>query len=203
MKRQHWWPVVLLALLAVLFMGVSSAVAQEKPAAKEKDSQTPKVNTEKKAGTQKKSSDEEEKPTLEKRLKALQEALSKYVSRSIFGPIPRRIDSLARLLKEGKKGLINPETGKQIVMNPQMAGTHSVTIKKPEEFITFYADKDTPNKGRAVVFGDGKVKYLDKKTFLKMLRASVGRRMSPEERGMYMDAIESRGKEERQQHADQ
>ena len=167
-----------LLLAAVLITGVSARGAESAapPAAEPEAEETPSEPAE----------GEEAEITLDQRLKNLQAALEKYCDRH-FGRIPRTIDALVEYLKEKEKGLINPETNKPIVMNPKMVNMSSETITNPSVFITFHADKDTPNKGRAVIFGDSKVKYLKKEEFNRLLKASVAtriRRDSTDRQGM-------------------
>ncbi|MHC4714381.1 MAG: hypothetical protein ACYTAN_14115 [Planctomycetota bacterium] len=165
MKGRYCWLVLAALLTVVLSVGVVARAAESGDAGSDK----PKA--EKEGGAA--------KPTLEQRLKNLQVALDKFCERH-FGNIPRTIDALVEYLAEKEKGLINPETNKKIVMNEKMAGKSSPSIKKPSEFVTFYADKPTPGKGRATVFGDGKVKYLDEKTFARKLAASIATRLQLE-----------------------
>jgi len=120
-----------------------------------------------------------EGPTLEKRLKGLQDALEAATSKT--HKVPGKIDALVDRLEEGKKGLINPESGKQIQVNAAMLNKYESSIRDPKTFITFYADQDTPGKGRAVIFADGKLKYLQKEAFDKALEASKPKTMTREE----------------------
>ncbi len=175
MKGRHCWLALAALLAVVLLLGVVARAAESGDPAGDK----PKAEQEQTPGEDQpkaEKKDEAEKPTLEQRLKNLQAALDKWVERHL-GRIPRSIDQLVDYLEEKEKGLINPDTDQKIVMNEKMAGMSSQTIAKPAEFVTFYSATETAGKGRATIFGDGKVKYLDNKTFTKMLGASVATRM--------------------------
>lgn len=176
-KYTSWMLVLTVALLAVFVVGSYCLAAEGGSAEKPKEDVKP---------AEKEGEEEVVVLSLEERLKQLQMALSRMTARS--HRIPTKIDSLARFIKEREKGLINPETGKPIIMNPKMAGQDDRSIKKPGEFLTFWADKDTPGKGRCVIYGDSKIAYLNAKDLKKAQDSSVAHRLTPEERGMLMDA---------------
>lgn len=170
MKVKRLWA-VLMALLAVTLVVAPMAMAQseDKPAEKKVE----KAEKPKKAAPS--------GPTLDGRLKKLNEALILFCKNN-NSMAPVKIKQLARLLKEEKKGLINPETGKAILMNAKMKKVRENQIEKPEEFITFYADAPTEGKGRAALFGDGTIKYMKEKAFKTALKKSVPRLMTRDER---------------------
>lgn len=150
---------------ALLFAaGVASAAEAKgsKPAAeaeaKDKD-KAPEINTD--PATQ----------TIEDRLRLMQRALER-VSADNHMRIPGNTDPLIEHLPNGSKDLLNPETGKPILMNKTMLSQSAMSIREPEKFITFYADAETAGKGRAVIFATGIVKYLSDKDFQKQLAAS-------------------------------
>lgn len=174
MKVKHLWS-VLAALMAValLVAPVTAAQSEDKPAEKKEEK------------TEKPEKAAPSKPTIDGRLKKLHEALIVFCKNN-NSMAPREIKELIRLLKEGKKGIINPETGKPILMNANMKRVQENRIEKPDAFITFYANAPTEGKGRAALFGDGKIKYMKEKAFKAALKKSVPRRRSRDEheRGM-------------------
>ena len=177
MKVKRLWT-VLAALMAValLVVPVTAAQSEDKPAEKKEEKAEKK---EEKAEKPVKAAPSE--PTIDGRLKKLNEALIVFCKNN-NKMAPAEIKQLARLLKEGKNGLINPETGKPILMNRQMRRIKEYRIEKPAAFITFYSNAPTEGKGRAVLFGDGKIKYMKEKAFKTALKKSVPRRMTLDER---------------------
>jgi len=149
---------VALGLLLVASVAVLAAEGEEKPAAEEKP-----------------------KATLDQRLTNLYQALVKY-SATHRRMTPLGIEKLVEYLPEGKEGLINPDTGKPLEMNPKMRSVFEMTIKKPAEFVAFYAEAETAGKGRATMFCDGKIQYLGKKAFTEALEKSTPKKLSDEER---------------------
>jgi len=133
-----------------------------------------------------KSEEDKEKTPLEKRLYNLYDALVKYTNTHNHRA-PRRLEQLTSYLKEGEKGLINPETDNKIEMNAKMSGMPEMLIKEPAKFITFYADKDTGEKGRAVIFADKTIKYLAEKEFEKALAESKPASIPPDQRFEMME----------------
>ncbi len=129
--------------------------------------------------------------TLDECLKLMQKTLEKATTEA-RGKIPASIQDLALYLPNGAKDMANPETGKPVVMNAAMAGQQENMIPEPEKFITFYADADTKDKGRAVIYASGTVKYLKAKDFQQQLTESKPRRPSLEDRLAGRDAFEAR-----------
>jgi len=153
----------------------------EKPAAKPAPKNPPKPAT-KQPDAANKAEEQPEQPLtpLEQRLKDLQQALE-AATRANQRRIPKDIKLVVKYLSTKEKGLLNPETGKPIMINEGMLGKHEVTVEKPKEFITFYADQPTPNKGRAVIFGDNTIKYLSEEEFKKAIEASKPKQMTRDE----------------------
>jgi len=170
MKFRHFWLAALVC--GFIFAACFTAVAAESGEGDEKKTDKPAAE---------KAEGENAGTPLERRLLNLYDALVEYTNEH-NRRIPRRLEQLTSYLKEGEKGLINPETEKKLEMNPRMRGIREERIEKPEKFITFYAEKDTKDKGRAVVFGDKVLKYLNEKKFKEALAASVPKRLTAEER---------------------
>lgn len=170
MKFRHFWLAALVC--GFIFAACFTAVAAESGEGDEKKADEPAAE---------KAEGENTGTPLERRLLNLYDALVEYTNEHNH-LTPRRIQQLTAYLKEAEKGLVNPETEKQLEMNLKMRGIHEARIENAVKFITFYAEKDTKDKGRAVVFGDKTLKYLNKKEFRETLAASVPKRLTPEER---------------------
>jgi hypothetical protein len=162
-----------------------AAEAQEKaPAAEEAkpaEAAETSVKAEGEASAQTAEGEGEEGPTLEKRLKALQNALEEATAAAVRR-IPKNIKDIVKYLPNKEKDMVNPETGKPIKVNEAMLGKSEQTIAKPKEFITFYADAPTGDRGTAAIFGDGTIKYLNDEEFKKALAASVPAALSAEDK---------------------
>lgn len=175
MKFKHFWLAALVC--GFIFAACFVAAAAESGEAGEKPADEPAAeDTE-----GEKAEAEKAKTPLEQRLLNLYDALLKFTQEH-NRLTPLRIDQLTTYLKEAEKGLLNPETDKPLVMNAKMRGVHEGLIEKPETFITFYAEKDTKDKGRAVVYGDKALKYLTPKQLREGLAASAPKRLSAEDR---------------------
>lgn len=154
--------------------------AAEKPAADkkadEKKADDKSAKTDEKTGEKK----EDELTPLETQLTVLQQALEK-ASADARNRIPANAQGLLPYLKNKEKDFINPETQQNILSNTDMWGKFESRITKPEEFVTFYADAPTPDKGRAVMFADGTIKYLSEEQFKKAMEASKIKRMTADD----------------------
>jgi hypothetical protein len=146
-----------------------AAEAQEKaPAAEEAkpaEAAETSVKAEGEASAQTAEGEGEEGPTLEKRLKALQNALEEATAAAVRR-IPKNIKDIVKYLPNKEKDMVNPETGKPIKVNEAMLG-------KSEQ---------TGDRGTAAIFGDGTIKYLNDEEFKKALAASVPAALSAEDK---------------------
>lgn len=136
--------------------------------------------------------------TVEVRLAGLQKALEKAAEAN-WTKMPESMDALVKYLPNGEKDLINPETGGKFLMNKKMGGRFERTIVNAGRFITFYADQETPNMGRAVIYANGKTAYLSAEEFKKQLDASTCRAIDRDEMEAMRDEYESAMREKRYQ----
>jgi len=167
----------LAAALAVLFV-CGLVLAAEEP----KKTEEPKAEGGGEQAAAAEMTPEQMQAVLQKRLKDLRVALEKATKEN-RGRIPKDTSALVQFLPNKQKDLINPETNNPIVMNSEMANKAEDLIENPKTFITFYADKPTPEKGRAAIFASGTIKYFTKEDeFDKALKESKTRVLSREER---------------------
>lgn len=179
MTSGRWFSLLVIAAL----LCVTGSVALAAEAAAESSNAAPTPDT---AETPKKA-------TLDTRLTGLQKALEKYAA-ARWHRMPDKIEALVEYLPDEKEGLLNPETGKPIIMNQTMANQHETTIREPKTFITFYADAPTKDKGTGCIYATGEIKYHAAKDFRKALAASVTRRLTVEERAELREAAQERNR---------
>ena len=125
-------------------------------------------------------SDQGQKTPLENRLMQVQLAIESFAAAHNHR-LPQDINGLAGLLENGENDLVNPETGRPVLMNKAMPSGSDDRIKKPSEFATFWADQPTQGKGRAVIFANRVIKYLSEDEFKKVVAASVFPKLTVED----------------------
>jgi len=158
----------------------------EKPAGEK--AEAPKAAEGKKEAV--KPEEKKEEATLETRLTELQKAVENATEKTKHA-IPKTIDELVQYLPDKEKGLVNPETGGKLLMNEGMASRDDRQILKAEGFVTFYAEKDTPGKGRAVICADSVIKYLNAEELKKALEASKLNKLKAGERTEMIENAEA------------
>jgi hypothetical protein len=174
---------VLTVLVAIFFIAGTAAAAESTASGKAASDKaastkaapekaTPAKTAEKKdAKAETAAPAETAKTPLEESLTVLQQALEDYAG-THAGKMPAKINDLTYLIKDRKDPLTNPESSKPLVMNASMASKNENAIKKPETFITFYSNEETPDKGCAAIFATREIKYLSTDDLKKAVEAS-------------------------------